>query len=263
MPPPETYEHAVGVGKKVTVVALDYDRCAKMLNDGWQAHQPHFGMAPRNSVALAGLLYGMDRNRLNSHMRFVSFSNRQSDKINTEYFGDEPRVNLEHLDEAVEILHGYARLENTDVPTTADKRYFLDQEKMGRFPDKATFKAYVKAERKQELAAMIRAAYPDAANFVFVDDDWESLPQPVVDKVYVVHFAPLIQDPNTVKFNENDVFLFGSETQGLPKNALSSKHCLGVLRVPMAERSRSINLANTVSIVLYEALRQLNYPGLS
>ena len=68
---------------------------------------------------------------------------------------------------------------------------------------------------------------------------------------------------NTVKFNENDVFLFGSETQGLPKNALSSKECLGVLRVPMAERSRSINLANTVSIVLYEALRQLNYPGLS
>ncbi len=68
---------------------------------------------------------------------------------------------------------------------------------------------------------------------------------------------------SAVKFNKDDVFLFGSETQGLPKSALSSRDCLEVLRVPMAERSRSINLANTVSVVLYEALRQLNYPGLS
>ena len=68
---------------------------------------------------------------------------------------------------------------------------------------------------------------------------------------------------NNIKFKENDIFLFGSETQGLPKNALTSKKCLGVLRVPMAERSRSINLANTVSIVLYEALRQLGYPNLA
>ncbi|MBT07633.1 MAG: tRNA (uridine(34)/cytosine(34)/5-carboxymethylaminomethyluridine(34)-2'-O)-methyltransferase TrmL [Rhodospirillaceae bacterium] len=68
---------------------------------------------------------------------------------------------------------------------------------------------------------------------------------------------------NTIKFKQSDVFLFGSETQGLPQNALSSEECLGVLRVPMAEGSRSINLANTVSIVLYEALRQLEYPGLT
>ena len=68
---------------------------------------------------------------------------------------------------------------------------------------------------------------------------------------------------NTVKFKESDIFLFGSETEGLPKNALSSKDCLGVLRVPMVEVSRCINLANTVSVVVYEALRQLNYPGLT
>ena len=68
---------------------------------------------------------------------------------------------------------------------------------------------------------------------------------------------------NNIKFRENDVFLFGSETQGLPKNTLSSSECIDVLRVPMAEGSRSINLANSVSIVLYEALRQLGYPGLS
>ena len=68
---------------------------------------------------------------------------------------------------------------------------------------------------------------------------------------------------NTIKFKQSDVFLFGSETQGLPQNALSSGECLGVLRVPMAEGSRSINLANTVSIVIYEVLRQLGYPDLA
>tara|TARA_B100001250_G_scaffold101039_1_gene84964 strand:+ start:561 stop:1025 length:465 start_codon:yes stop_codon:yes gene_type:complete len=68
---------------------------------------------------------------------------------------------------------------------------------------------------------------------------------------------------NTVSFKESDVFLFGNETEGLPKNALSSKECLDVLRVPMVEESRSINLANTVSIVIYEALRQMDYPNLT
>ena len=131
-PPPETYEHAVGVGKKVTVVALEYDRCGKMLTDGFERKG---GMAPMNTHALAKLVYGMDHSRLNSHMRFVSFSNRQSDKINTEYFGDEPRVNLEHLDAAARILHGSARLDNIDIPSSVDKRYFLDQEKMDAFPD--------------------------------------------------------------------------------------------------------------------------------
>ncbi len=68
---------------------------------------------------------------------------------------------------------------------------------------------------------------------------------------------------STVSFKESDVFLFGNETGGLPKNALSSKECLDVLRVPMVEESRSINLANTVSIVIYEALRQMDYPNLT
>ena len=199
LPPPETYEHAVGVGKQVTVVALDYDRCGKMMSDGWERKG---SIAAMNTNALAQLLYGLGHNRFNSHMRFVSFASRQSDKINAEYFGDEPRANLVHLDRAGAILYDYARHQNIEFAWSVDKRYFLDQEQMDAFADKDAFKAYVKADRKQELAAKIRAAYPDATKFVFVDDDWESLPQPVVDKVYVVHFAPLIQDPKTVTCNE-------------------------------------------------------------
>ena len=195
----EPYEHAVSVGKEITVVALDYDRCGKMMSDGWERMG---SIAAMNTKALAQLLYGLGHTRYNSHLRFVSFSNRQSDKINAEYFGDEPRVNLEHLDRAGAMLYGYARRQNIEFDWSADKRYFLDQEKMDAFPDKKAFKAYVQLDRKQELAANIRAAYPDARKFVFIDDEASNLPQPVVDKIYTVHFAPLVQDPKTVTFNE-------------------------------------------------------------
>jgi len=199
LPAPETYEHAVSVGKKITVVALDYDRCGKMMSGGWERNGR---IAAMNTNTLAQLLYGLGHNRFNSHMRFVSFSNRQSDKINTEYFGDEPRVNLEHLDRAGALLYDYARRQNIEFDWSADKRYFLDQEQMDALSTKAAFKAYVQLDRKQELAAKIRAAYPDAAKFVFIDDEASNLPQPVVDKIYTVHFAPLVQDPKTVTFNE-------------------------------------------------------------
>lgn len=60
------------------------------------------------------------------------------------------------------------------------------------------------------------------------------------------------------KFQPNDCLIFGRETRGLPKEVLAANHerCLSI---PMPnERVRSLNLANSVGIVLYEALRQLN-----
>jgi hypothetical protein len=115
----------------------------------------------------------------------------------------EPRVNLEHLDRAGAILHNYARHQNIEFDWSADKRYFLDQEHVDALCTKAAFKACVQLlDRNQELAAKIRAAYPHADRFVFIDDEPSDLPQPVVDKIYTVHFAPLVQDPATVKFNE-------------------------------------------------------------
>lgn len=64
-----------------------------------------------------------------------------------------------------------------------------------------------------------------------------------------------------VSFQANDVLLFGPETRGLPANVLADtgeNHCL---YLPMMAESRSLNLSNTVSIVLYEAWRQLNFAG--
>jgi tRNA (cytidine/uridine-2'-O-)-methyltransferase len=61
-----------------------------------------------------------------------------------------------------------------------------------------------------------------------------------------------------IRYKPNDTLLFGSETSGLPREALNKDYCSEVLRVPMAEESRSINLSNTVAIVLYEGIRQLD-----
>jgi tRNA (cytidine/uridine-2'-O-)-methyltransferase len=56
--------------------------------------------------------------------------------------------------------------------------------------------------------------------------------------------------------------VFGKETKGLPPELLGANAAC-CLRVPMLKDARSLNLANTVAVVIYEALRQQNFPGLS
>jgi len=63
------------------------------------------------------------------------------------------------------------------------------------------------------------------------------------------------------EFQDHDGLLFGPETRGLPGEILAQKGPQ-VLRIPMRPDSRSLNLSNTVAIVLYEALRQLKFPDL-
>jgi tRNA (cytidine/uridine-2'-O-)-methyltransferase len=56
-------------------------------------------------------------------------------------------------------------------------------------------------------------------------------------------------------------FVFGKETTGLPKDLIREQmdRCL---RIPMTGNVRSLNLSNTAAILVFEALRQQNYPGL-
>jgi tRNA (cytidine/uridine-2'-O-)-methyltransferase len=63
-----------------------------------------------------------------------------------------------------------------------------------------------------------------------------------------------------VQFKAGDVFLFGPETRGLPASMLEDigENCLFL---PMQPESRSLNLSNTVAIVLYEAWRQTDFSG--
>ncbi|UWD33931.1 tRNA (cytidine(34)-2'-O)-methyltransferase [Mesomycoplasma molare] len=62
--------------------------------------------------------------------------------------------------------------------------------------------------------------------------------------------------------NKEIFIMFGTESTGIPKKILQ-KDLSACLRIPMVEKNRSINLANSVSIVGYEILRQLNFKGLS
>ncbi|MDO4693354.1 MAG: tRNA (uridine(34)/cytosine(34)/5-carboxymethylaminomethyluridine(34)-2'-O)-methyltransferase TrmL [Eikenella sp.] len=67
--------------------------------------------------------------------------------------------------------------------------------------------------------------------------------------------------PDRAVFRPGDVFLFGPETRGLPADILDSLPAAQKLRLPMAAGSRSMNLSNTVAVMLYEAWRQNDYAG--
>lgn len=60
-------------------------------------------------------------------------------------------------------------------------------------------------------------------------------------------------------FQPGDILLFGPETRGLPAAIREALPAQQVLRIPMRDGSRSLNLSNSVAIVVYEALRQLNF----
>jgi len=58
------------------------------------------------------------------------------------------------------------------------------------------------------------------------------------------------------RFQPEDTFLFGPETRGLPDDVLADDRVAHRLRIPMRDGSRSLNLANAVAIVAFEAWRQ-------
>ena len=63
------------------------------------------------------------------------------------------------------------------------------------------------------------------------------------------------------RFEDGCYLFFGKETKGLPESFLAEHHdeCI---RLPMRAQARSLNLSNAVAITVYEALRQLEFPGL-
>ncbi len=62
-------------------------------------------------------------------------------------------------------------------------------------------------------------------------------------------------------FQEGDAMMFGPETRGLPADLRESLPQERVLRLPMLAESRSLNLSNTVAVVIYEAWRQMGFEG--
>ena len=76
---------------------------------------------------------------------------------------------------------------------------------------------------------------------------------------YATTKAP--QKYTDVSYNEDDFIMFGKESAGIPEEILV-EHKETCVRIPMNEDIRSLNLSNSVAVVLYEALRQQNFEGM-
>lgn len=63
------------------------------------------------------------------------------------------------------------------------------------------------------------------------------------------------------RFADGDALLFGRETSGLPDAVLTAIADEQRLRLPMQPDNRSLNLSNAVAVAVYEAWRQLGFPG--
>ena len=87
-------------------------------------------------------------------------------------------------------------------------------------------------------------------------DDWKNLTQRLVGK----RFWFLSKKTETLYtsryFEKSDVFVFGCESLGLP-SSLMDENRTNLLRIPMREEARSLNLSVSVAITLYEARRQV------
>lgn len=64
-----------------------------------------------------------------------------------------------------------------------------------------------------------------------------------------------------VSYRDGDYIILGKETTGLPQDILEP-YPEQIIRIPMSDATRSVNLSNCAAIVVYEALRQLGFPGL-
>jgi len=64
-----------------------------------------------------------------------------------------------------------------------------------------------------------------------------------------------------ITYELDDMLIFGAESRGLPASVINA-HPDRLIRIPMLDIGRSLNLSNSVAIILYEALRQHSFPGL-
>jgi tRNA (cytidine/uridine-2'-O-)-methyltransferase len=86
-----------------------------------------------------------------------------------------------------------------------------------------------------------------------VHSDWFAFRDAISRKRCLYFSANAEQDYREAPFRRNSVLVFGNEVDGMPARILE-KHPDQCFRIPMEESVRSLNLANAVSIVLYEGL---------
>ena len=91
---------------------------------------------------------------------------------------------------------------------------------------------------------------------LWMHPDWFAFRDAISRERCLYFSANAENDYRQAPFRDRGVLVFGNETDGMPTRILE-KHPRRCFRIPMPGEVRSLNLANAVSIVLYEALRQL------
>jgi tRNA (cytidine/uridine-2'-O-)-methyltransferase len=92
-----------------------------------------------------------------------------------------------------------------------------------------------------------------------VYDSWPSCANCFTDRRLFACSTKGRQRYDLIAYRPGDVFLFGPETRGLPSTLLESFAEEQRIRVPMLPESRSLNLSNTVAVIVYEAWRQIGF----
>ena len=87
-------------------------------------------------------------------------------------------------------------------------------------------------------------------------EEFVSIRRPIRIFAFTQHAEHLYTDMN---YEPGDVLLFGCESDGLPSDVLEAGAVSDHVRIPIAERGRSLNLANAAAIAVYEAWRQNDF----
>lgn len=102
--------------------------------------------------------------------------------------------------------------------------------------------------------------YHDLASLIIhpdIDACFASLPDARVF-AFTTHTSDYFHE---VEYRDGDALLFGTEPTGLPKEHAEHERVTRQVRIPMCEGQRSMNLTNSASVAVYEAWRQLGFPG--
>ncbi len=96
---------------------------------------------------------------------------------------------------------------------------------------------------------------------VHVHADWESCLELLRGKRMFALTTKAERNLFDERFQEDDTFVFGPETSGLPEDLLATFPEKNRLRIPMRPGNRSLNLSNAVAVTVFEAWRQLGLAG--
>ena len=94
---------------------------------------------------------------------------------------------------------------------------------------------------------------------ITVHESWAECAVSVKDRRLFAVSTKGTQRYDLIEYAKGDVFVFGPESRGLPYEILGSVAEQQCLRVPMVPGNRSLNLSNTVAVVIYEAWRQVGF----